>query len=174
MYYIKVYYIQLIPTVIFGFFFLDRLIEQHSDVYIAIEKLRSGEWDGVVFTNEITINYFNLMNKSWNRIGYTRDKARLFPPVLFFNKHSILTYMFNRKVEICNESGLTSYWWRKYHQDNPKNNKEKKLKKLSIQNILAILRIAASLYLVAFIVFLLEIVSHQHKFIKKCLDYITY
>lgn len=151
----------------------DRIAEQHTDVYTAIKKTINGEWEGVIFTNYVTLNYFNLMEKAWGRIGHTRDVARSFDPSLFFNKHSILRWMFDRKIGMCRESGLTTFWAARYR---PKHNEDRQihLKRLSIQNILAILQITAAMYLIAFMVFLLELFSYEHKRIKKCLDYLTY
>ena len=151
----------------------DRIAEQHTDVYTAIKNTINGEWEGVIFTNYVTLNYFNLMEKAWGRIGHTRDMARSFDPSLFFNKHSILRWMFDRKIGMCRESGLTSFWAARYR---PKHNENRQieLKRLSIQNILAILQITAAMYLIAFMVFLLELFSYENKRIRKCLDYLTY
>lgn len=148
-------------------------MEQHSDVYTALEKILNGQWIGVVYSNYITVNYFNLMEKSWDRIGYTQDLARLFNPTMFFNKHTILMSMFNQKIEMSKESGLISYWAAQYRHQ-PTGDRQRKLKRLSIQNILAILQITAVMYSIAIMVFLLEILSNEHEAIRKCLDYLTY
>lgn len=148
-------------------------MEQHSDVYTAIEEILNGKWVGVLYSNYITVNYFNLIEKSWDRIGYTQDQARSFNPTLFFKKNSILRWMFDRKIEMCKESGLISYWAARYRHQ-PTGDRQRKLKRLSIQNILAILQITAVMYSIAFMVFLLEILSDEHEPIKKCLDYLTY
>lgn len=150
-----------------------RVMEQHTDVYTAIKYILSGDWEGVLFTNYVTLDYFNLIEKSWGKIGHTRDMARSFDPSLFFNKHSILRWMFDRKIEIFNESGLISYWAARYRSKRT-NDRQGKLQKLNIQNILAILQITAVMYLIAFMVFLFEILSYEHRGIKKCLDYLTY
>lgn len=150
-----------------------RIFEQHTDVYTAIKNISNGEWEGVVFTNYITLNYFNTIEKSWSRIGHTHDVARSFNPSLFFNKHSILRWMFDRKIEMCKEAGLISHWAARYlHKQD--EDRQRKLKKLSIQNILAILQITAVMYSIACLVFLLEILSCEHDCIKKFLDYFTY
>lgn len=136
-------------------------------------QLPSTEWDGLVFTNDVSVNYFNLVYKPKPRVDYTKDVIRTNAPVFYFNEHSILTRMFNRKMEICTESGLILHWTAQY-ENSRQIDKQRKPKKLSIHGILAMLEITAVLYLIAFIIFLMEILSHQHGRIKQFLDYLTY
>lgn len=114
-----------------------------------------------------------LVTKSWRQIVSTSDVVRQHTPVYYFNTHSILTWMFNRKIEACNESGLTYYWSIKYTMKTNRN-KEKKPKKLQITNILVILQISAIIYTIAFIVFIFELLSRSHRKIKTIVDYLTY
>lgn len=159
---------------IFGFFHvLNRLVKHDYDAYNALVKLSSSEWNGVIFTNDVIINYFNYISKSTPRIDYTRDVVRPNAPVFFFNKHSILTWMFNRKIEICLESGLVHHWTAQYIHLRTKTN-HKQPEKLGIPSILAVIEISTVLYLIAFIIFIMEILSHEHTRIKQFLDYLTY
>lgn len=158
----------------FGFFHvLNRLVKHDYDAYNALVKLSNNDWNGVIFTNDVIINYFNYISKSTYRIDYTRDVVRPNAPVFFFNKHSMLTWMFNRKIEICQESGLVLHWTAQYTHSRMKNN-QKQPKKLGIESILAALEISAVLYLIAFIIFIMEILSHEYRRIKQFLDYFTY
>lgn len=128
---------------------------------------------GVIFTNDVSVHYFNFINKTSRRIYSTRDAVRVNYPVFFFKKQSILLWMFNRKIEDCSESGLILHWKGKYNQNRRQKDKRGP-KKLGIRVILAIMEICGTLYLVAFIVFLLEISSQKNIRLKRCLDYLTY
>lgn len=127
----------------------------------------------MLFTSDLVAKYFIYKNEDQNKIGYTINIIRPFSPVFFFSKHSMLTWIFNKKLESTIESGLIVHWIADYEGKINRNN-EKKLKKLSITSILTILQITAAMYIIAFIVFLMEIFSYKHKSIKKCLDYLTY
>lgn len=140
---------------------------------VALGKLSHGEWNGVVFTNDLTVNYFNHLDKSWPKIDYTRDVVRANNPVFFFQKHSILTEMFDRKIELCQESGLVFHWVAQF-KHNWKKHKQKQPKKLGISGIMAMLEISAVLYLIAFLVFILEILSQKHQRIRRLLDFLTH
>lgn len=150
-----------------------RFVMHSKDDVTAIKSLLARKWDGILFTNDLTINYFNMIKKTWYQLGYTLDVVRPHTPVFLFPKHSILTWLFNRKVEACNESGLISHWAAKY---NPKRLKieSKKPKKLAINNILAMLQISFVMYSIAVSVFVLEIMSRSHNRIKRFLDFLTY
>lgn len=136
-------------------------------------KLASGEWNGVAFIADDIVNYFNNINKSAPRLHYTRDAVRTNAPVFFFNEHSIFTWIFSRKIEMCLEAGLINHWSAHYKHTR-KRNKHKEPKKLGINSILAMLEIAAVLYLIAFITFILEVMSHKCNCIQRFLDYLTY
>lgn len=140
---------------------------------IVLEKLANGKINGVFLTNEVTANYFKLKNKFSKRIEITSDKLRSVSPVFYFTKNSILTAMFNQKIELCQESGLIIHWLAEYSPKS-KRSKNKPPKKLGIVNILAITQISAVMYLISLIVFAMEMLSPTHKHVKKLMDYVTY
>lgn len=141
--------------------------------FVTLNKLQSGKLDGIFFSNDVTVNYYNLINRSWRQIRYTRDIVRPHTPVFYFRKSSILTLLFDRKIEICNESGLTIHWIAKYRY-RPKKSKYRKPSKLEIASIMAILQISAIMYSIAFVVFIMEMFSHKIEYIRKVLDFFTY
>lgn len=153
--------------------FIYRFSDYLFNANTALEKLRSREWDGVLLSNDVTINFFNFKNKSWRRIGYTHDVVRPVTPVFYFNKNSILTEIFNQKIQACSESGLIQHWISQYRQ-RIKVIKHREPKTLEISNILAILEISALIYFIAFIVFTSEIFTNKFERIRRVLDYLTY
>lgn len=135
--------------------------------------LSNGELDGVLFTSDLVADYFMFQNEAHHKIGYTVDIIRPFTPVFLFQKNSMLTWIFNQKIEMCQQSGLIIHWIAKYKKKINRNNK-KKLKKLSITSFLTILQITAIMYFIAFMVFLMEMFSYRLENIKSVLDYLTY
>lgn len=138
-----------------------------------MKQLSIDEDETIVYTNDITVNYFNMKNKSKYRIETTRDHIRQVSTVFFFNKNSILSHLFNQKIYICQESGLTFHWLSKYKSDH-KNKEFREPRKLGIQNIVAVLQISAVLCVISIIVFVLEIMSTHNATIKKFLNFLTY
>lgn len=149
-----------------------RFVIYYHDATTALIKLSSGEMNGVIFTNDIIANYFNFVNKTAH-FSMTRDIARLNYPVFFFHQRSILIWMFNRKIEASIESGLITYWTAQYNHII-KTKEKKGPKKLGIMGIMAMLEICAVMYLIAFVVFLMEFFSQQNMRLKNFLDYLTY
>lgn len=143
------------------------------DLFTSLKNILTGKWDGVLFTNDVTVNYFNSLSKVPHEVQYTKDIVRLQNPVFYFRKNSFVAKMFDEKIETCLETGLTHYWLTKYaHKRHKIKNREPI--KLGINNILAIIQIAVAMYIISFIVFLLEIFSTEGGLIRKVLDYLTY
>lgn len=144
-----------------------------KDAYAALEQLSISDWDGIVFGSDVVVHYFNMMSKSQHRIEITRDHVRQVSPVFFFPKNSILSYLFNQKIIICQESGLTFHWLAKYKRQHKKKD-HRVPKVLRISDIVAILQLSSVLYLISILVFALEMITPQHEIIRKFLDYFTY
>lgn len=152
----------------------NRFRTNEYELFDALQKLSSGEWKGVVFTNEIVVQYFKLVTKA-HQMDFTRDVLRQQTSVFYFQKNSILTDMFNRKIGICQETGLMQYWLARFSRiKEGKRSKYRPPSKLSLTNIMAVLKISAILYIVSVIVFVLEIISPNYICIKRFLDYLTY
>lgn len=148
-------------------------MKHNYDAITALSKQSTGKWDGVTFINDVTVNYFNGINKTSHRLQITRDIARPNFPVFFFNKNSILTSIFTRKIGRCDESGLIPFWISQYTRKH-KRDKHREPKTLGIFGIMAMLQITIVMYLISFIVFLMEILSLTHARIRKFLDFLTY
>lgn len=80
---------------------------------------------------------------------------------------------FNRQLQSLQETGLIDYWIRNY-TDTRNWHADIKPNKLKLTSILAAFQFCAAMYVVSFIVFILEIVSAKFKRIKSIIDYITY
>lgn len=131
------------------------------------------EVNGVVFATDLITSYFLYENDAWDAISYTKDVIRPFSPVFYFHKHSVLRWIFNRKIEMCQESGLIAHWIKMYKHDFSEI-KIRQPKKLTIKGILTILQISAVMYLVASFVFAMEMLSQHSEKIRRFLDFFTY
>lgn len=151
----------------------DRFIDDECEPFTSLQKLSSGERKGVVFTNEVCVKYFKFVTKTY-QLDATRDVLRQQTSVFFFQKNSILTNMFNRKIEMCHETGLTHYWLAQFRIEEGKRSKYRPPSKLSLTNIMAVLKISAIFYFISLIVFVLEIISPNYIRIRRVLDYLTY
>ncbi|XP_031623054.1 uncharacterized protein LOC116340609 [Contarinia nasturtii] len=161
--------LQLIPKV----FNTERLIPVDHGDFEGLENLWNGQSEGVFFSNDLCVFYFNFIKNSWHRISTSRDVVRPHTLVFYFRKNSILTWKFNRKIERCDQAGLITHWISKYRQ-KPKEAKYKGPSKLKMVHVIAILQISAIMYLIAFFVFLMEIFAYEDGYIKKVLDFLTY
>lgn len=150
---------------------LSRLVKHDGSIYNVVEGLSKGKYVGVTFTCDMIVNYFN--SRTEHRLVDYTDMIRPFTPMFFFPKNSVLISIFNRKILICQQAGLVNYWYGKYTVVHKKK-KRGKIRPLDIPSVLTILKISAAMYFVAFIVFVLEVLSDRFECIRNCLDFITY
>lgn len=154
--------------------FISRFIIDNSPSLVFLRKFHDSEFDGVVFWNEITTTYFNLMNAPHRRLFFTKDKLFSSSTVLYFRKNSVLRNLFNKKIVDVIEFGLTRYW-----QLNSVDARKAKLQQkmqpvFLIKNITGALQICGIVHLISSIVFVLEVVSVRYLIIRRSLDYLTY
>lgn len=150
-----------------------RIRKHDYNSFTALKKLSTGEWEGVVLTNAMTVNYFNMVSNLTHRIDYTHDRVTPTISVIYFKKHSGLISQFNKKIDIFNEAGLIHRWLKQFDYEK-KSPKYKRAGSLTITNISAILKIAAFMYVISTCVFVLETLSGKYQSIRKILDYLTY
>lgn len=143
----------------------------NESIYNILEGLSKEEFGGISITYDMIVDYFN--KKKHDRLLGITDMIRPVPLMLFFQKHSILTSIFDRKIEACHQAGLIAYWTRKYTRIQG-GKIQGKPKPLDIPSILTILKISAVMQLIACIVFVLEVLSDRLQSIRKLLDFITY
>lgn len=151
--------------------YLYRLVQYDYGSYMILKRIMSGELDGMAFTTDVFVDYFNLRNKWSRQMEFTR--VRTVSPVFYFQKNSILSKLFNEKIDIALESGLTLHWLTKYKQISMKN-KAKAPKKLDIPSLVAVFEICAVLCLINCFVFAMELLSQKYAAIKRIVDYLTY
>lgn len=146
-------------------------MEHDGNVYPVLKGLSNGKIDGVAMATDVIVDFYNF-DRNHHVLGLT-DMIRPISLTFFFQKHSLLTAMFNQKIGIFRQAGLIVHWAGKYTCTKLEK-KRRKSKSLDLPCILTILKISSALHLIASIVFVLEVLSDRFQCIRKWLDFITY
>lgn len=93
--------------------------------------------DHVLFSTHLIWKYFNLVNPSQRRFGFTTDRLFMYCPVFYFQKKSVLKDILNEKLQIFRETGLTESWIRKYTDHRRTKLNQRLPEKLRIETISA-------------------------------------
>lgn len=134
--------------------------------------MHDNDTNAVAYSTKLCLLSYNLHNPQ-HRLAGTKDHLHMFPSIFFFRKTSPLVMEFNRQLQLLQESGLIEYWIKNI--TNPhKSNEKSAPTKLQMKSILAVFQFCGAMYVVSFIVFILEIVSMKSKRVKCIIEYITY
>lgn len=93
---------------------------------------------------------------------------------MYFRKRSPLKDLFDKELGKLALSGITQSWIRKYLDDRKLKSHHKTTSKFHIENIIGVLPICATMYLISIIVFVLEVISKKYPQIKYFIDFFTY
>lgn len=151
------------------------------------ETQRNGPFDWIrdVYDNEDNVvliltegpaTYFNLINIPHRRLSMTKG-FWMMNFVFYFRQKSILREVFNRKIEILQQSGLTEFWIKTEMDDRRtklylRTAAEKA--NLQIATMRGASQICGVLYFISFVVFILEVLSRVFSRTKEILDFLTY
>lgn len=139
-----------------------------------LENYTNNEFDGVVFANEISQRYFNLMNPSHNRLAFTNGWIT-YTGSFYYPKETMLKDLFTEHLQRFRENGLITHWTHQFTDVHSSKLPQKvPPMKLRIENILIAFQIVAIMYLISFIVFILEIITVKFHRIRYAIDYLTY
>lgn len=130
--------------------------------------------EGVAVSSDLSQKTFNLKNSPKRRLAFTKDRLFMYSPVFLFRKKSALVNVFDKQLQTLRETGLIEFWIKNYIDERKMTSKQKEPKPLRIDNILAAFQICGVLYLISFVVFILELISAKYRHIKQILDYFTY
>lgn len=149
------------------------ILYSHSQ-HIAFQQMRDNEVNGVVYSNNMQVGYFNLLNSN-RRIQMTKDRLYLMPVVIYFPKDTILQPLFDSKLRLFAENGLLDYWCKKYSDERTESKYQKREPMpLEFENIVGLLEICSVLIAVSSIVVWLEVVSLKLNILKHSVEYFTY
>lgn len=126
-----------------------------------------------IFTAKVSYKKFNLLHASDRQIYNAKDQLFTTSAVFYFRKPSNLIEPFNKEIHKFQEAGLIEFWRSKYRDDR-KDKPRNEPKGLVMFNLMIIFEISAAMYLIGFIVFILEVFSEKCARVKRALDYITY
>lgn len=138
-----------------------------------LKTLDDSKMDGVAFSSDIVQKIFNLKYPE-RHLGFTKDHLYMYSLVFVFKQKSPLTKLFNEKFQSLQEMGIIDLWMSKHIGGNGLISKRRTPTMLEPKNIVEAFQICAVLYLISFIVFILEILSVRFQFIKCILDFFNY
>lgn len=130
--------------------------------------------DGVVFWSDMMLNNFNLKNSPYRRLSFTKDYLFSSHLVFYFRKNSPLRDLFNKKLRILIESDLIQVWISSIVDKYKVKVKNRKQTTFHIKNIFGILQVCGVLYVISFIIFVLEMISARYLSIQHIVEYFTY
>lgn len=129
--------------------------------------------NGVVTSVDLVYRYFNLMNSPYRRISFTKDRLFMYSTVFYFSKRSPFKDFFNEKLHEIRDAGLLSHYIKNYEDHQSKVYQSSYLK-FRMDSMFTALKICAIMYLISFIVFILEIISVKSRLVKYFIDFLTY
>lgn len=144
------------------------------DTLAFLENYADSEIDGVVFSNELTQEYFNLMSSSRRRLSFTTTPFMMYTPSFYYSKKSLVKELFNKQLQRLHEYGLIIHWKKRFSDGHNSKLSKNVPKKLKIEHIFVAFQIVTVIYLISFIAFILEIISVKCRRMRYVLDYLTY
>lgn len=138
-----------------------------------IRNFYDNNTNGVALSTDLMQKAFNLKYPN-RRLGFTKDRLYMSSSVFLFRKKSILTRVFNDELLRLQEFGHNEFWKKNIVDIHKGRKKKTEPTKLSLDNVLAAFQVCGVLYLISFIVFILEIISVNYPRIKYVLDFFTY
>lgn len=134
--------------------------------------LQDSAFDGsAVLTTDVGISYYNMKHfKTTGVVSSTKDRIFLLPFCIFFRKHSCLNEPITKLINKYTNSGLLEHWTSQYFQTRfvrvkAEDFEDHQPKRLNIKQLLGGFIIGSILLAVAFLVFILEVVSKKLKFL---------
>lgn len=113
------------------------------------------------------------MDPFQHRLSFTKDRLYIYTVVFYFPKRSPFEGLFNVKLKEFQDAGILSNYIAKYDDHRP-HIYQKSQSKLQMNGLLPPFEICAIMYLVSFIIFMLEVISTKCKRIKCSIDFLTY
>lgn len=167
----KMHYYENRPVLLLFF----RLIIRNSESVKVLEDYHdhNNGTNTVAIANDISFKYFNQKNFQRRRLGFTKDRLIMFTNVFYYQRWSVLKDLFDHSVKRLHQNGLVKIWAGKYYGRKLKPI-QKKATSLEIENLFAVLQICAIMYLISFMVFIIEVISRRHRRLRYILDYFTY
>lgn len=138
----------------------------------AFKQIRDHNFNGVFLQSQHTIDHWNSLNASEERILYAKERDQFLPFSIFYPKTWCLQRAVSRYVHGLVSSGLISQWESHYWKTYPKAVKAP-TKQLNLHQIAGIIWIASVLYGLAVVTFVLELCVLHHRKIARIIDFLT-
>lgn len=150
-------------------------IKHNTTLVEMLRNYHDSDVDGVAFSSKEAVIYFNVMEFPHRHLSFTNDQLLSGYNMHYFPKKSIFRDLFNFRIQAFHEAGLTDFWYMErmlvYHN---RNMKESSQSALYFDNIIGVIEICATMYLISLITFLLEMMTLIFPQICNILDYFAY
>lgn len=129
--------------------------------------------DGVMYSTKHAMLYFNSMSYPRHVLfakGHLSNGLRVY----YFPKKSIFKDSFNHRIQILYEAGILNFWYMQRFPQVGRTSKKNSVLTLHIENVIGIVQVCGTMYVIAMIIFGLEVMSVIIPRIKNILDYLNY
>lgn len=157
----------------FQYLFILRIEIIDVDILTKLEQFHDNDINGVVLSNYMSWEYFNLINSPRRRLGFTLDRLFMYCPAFFFPKKSVLKRVFNKELLRLQEMGLIEHWMKKY-MDKRKMIPNQHPQQFQMSHFSAAFEISFVLYLISMFIFILELLSYRNLRIKIVIEWLNY
>lgn len=153
-----------------------RFIVDDSPRMDMLRSFYDSKIDGVAHTSDQFVKLFNIMYSPHRHLSYTKDQLITGYTVYYFPKKSIFKDLFNRRIPAFLESGLTDFWYMQsfFGSQSRKIPLQGSHFVLYFENVLGVVQICATMYLITLITFLLEMMTLIFPSIRDFLDFLNY
>lgn len=140
-----------------------------------MKKFHDSDVKGVLFTNQISVDYFNQIQYPNRHLGFTKNRLFSQNSVFYIQRNSIWRRAFDKKLEYFDEAGFIKQLVNSYLNNRGiQSFHDNKPHELEMVNIFAAFEICFFVYVISLIVFILEVISNRYRFIKIFIDFLTY
>lgn len=138
-------------------------------------NLTSDNFNGAYLAISQIVDYFNFINFPNVNILKSKRELQMTPFCMFFRKHSCLLQTFDDQILRLTSSGLMQSWSRQYQIPQfHRENQMEPAKTLKFNQISGVITVCIWLTVASIVVFVLEILSKSHAWIKTILDFLTF
>lgn len=122
--------------------------------------MKDPQFLGALTSTEISATYYNRYHRNDVAVVLSKERILLLPIVIYLRKYSCLRSPFNQHVEKLTSGGILEHWINRYTHDKYTHFQMRKTPQvLTLSQLGGIFSICGALYFLAFLVFLMEIVT---------------
>ncbi|KAM7342833.1 uncharacterized protein ACRADG_010112 [Cochliomyia hominivorax] len=119
-----------------------------------------------------TLAYYNFMNYNTSSLTYVEESIYSFPCVMYFHKHSMLRSSIDRKLKLLYDAGIISYFVKKHVRSKYQNmNTGTQFESWLVNgNLRGLYYVKCVMYLIALLIFILELLTGKSRRLQMIMD----